>query len=159
MGFVEIKMKKKAIIISIKGSKLTKKEKILLSKEKPWGLILFKRNIKSLKQLKKLIKQIRDITRDKYFPIMIDEEGSAVEAEVALVNIDLNDSNKKKIYEVCDFYRARKIENENNSIIFEIAGASERINRFIKEVNQITKIEIVRSGPVAISTYKNTKED
>jgi len=89
----------------------------------------------------------------------LDEEGSAVEAEVALVNIDLNELNKKKIYEVCDFYRARKIENENNSIIFEIAGASERINRFIKEVNQITKIEIVRSGPVAISTFKNTKED
>ena len=64
-----------------------------------------------------------------------------------------------KIYEVCDFYRARRIENENNYVIFEIAGASERINRFIKEVNQITKIEIVRSGPVAISTHKNTKEE
>jgi len=89
----------------------------------------------------------------------LDEEGSAVEAEVALVNIDLNDGNKKKIYEICDFYRARKIENENNSVIFEIAGASERINRFIKEVNNITKIEIVRSGPVAISTHKNTEEE
>ena len=89
----------------------------------------------------------------------LDEEGSAVEAEVALVNIDLNETNKKKIYEVCDFYRARKIENENSSIIFEIAGAAERINRFIKEMNQITKIEIVRSGPVAISTHKNTEEE
>ena len=89
----------------------------------------------------------------------LDEEGSAVEAEVALVNINLNDSNKKKIYEVCDFYRARRIENENNSVIFEIAGASERINRFIKEMNQITKIEIVRSGPVAISTHKKTEEE
>jgi acetolactate synthase-1/3 small subunit len=89
----------------------------------------------------------------------LDEEGSSVEAEVALVSIDLNDSNKKKIYEVCDFYRARKIENENNSVIFEIAGASERINRFIKEMNLITKIEIVRSGPVAISTHKNTEEE
>ncbi|MDC6448026.1 acetolactate synthase small subunit [Alphaproteobacteria bacterium] len=89
----------------------------------------------------------------------LDEEGSSVEAEVALVSIDLNDSNKKKIYEVCDFYRARKIENENNSVIFEIAGASERINRFINEINLITKIEIVRSGPVAISTHKNTEEE
>ena len=89
----------------------------------------------------------------------LDEEGSAVEAEVALVSINLNEVNKKKIYEVCDFYRARRIENENNSVIFEIAGASERINRFIKEMNQITKIEIVRSGPVAISTQKNTEED
>ena len=89
----------------------------------------------------------------------LDEEGSSVEAEVALINIDLNEANKKKVYEVCDFYRARKIENENNSVIFEIAGASERINRFIKEMNQITKIEIVRSGPVAISTHKNTEEE
>ena len=89
----------------------------------------------------------------------LDEEGSAVEAEVALVNIDLNEGNKKKIYEVCDFYRARRIENENNSVIFEIAGASERINRFIKEMNHITKIEIVRSGPVAISTHKKTEEE
>ena len=47
-------MKKKAIIISIKGTKLSKKEKLLLSKEKPWGLILFKRNIKSFNQIKKL---------------------------------------------------------------------------------------------------------
>ena len=89
----------------------------------------------------------------------LDEEGSAVEAEVALVNIDLNEGNKKKVYEICDFYRARRIENENNSVIFEIAGASERINRFIKEMNHITKIEIVRSGPVAISTHKKTEEE
>ena len=89
----------------------------------------------------------------------LDEEGSAVEAEVALVSININDLNKKKIYEICDFYRASKIENENNSIIFEIAGASERINRFIKEINQITKIDIVRSGPVAISTHINTEEE
>ena len=45
-------MKKKAIIVSIKSSKLTSKEKLLLAKEKPWGLILFKRNIKSSIQLK-----------------------------------------------------------------------------------------------------------
>ena len=86
-------------------------------------------------------------------------EGSAVEAEVALVYIYIDDKNKKDAYQLCDLYRARKIENEHNSIIFEIAGASERINRFIKEVNQITKIEIVRSGPVAISTHKNTEEE
>ena len=78
MGFIEIKMKKKAIIISIKGSKLTQKEKILLSKEKPWGLILFKRNIKSSNQIKKLIIEIKKLTKDKKFPVIIDEEGLSV---------------------------------------------------------------------------------
>ena len=89
----------------------------------------------------------------------LDQEGSSVEAEVALVNIFLNDENKKNIYQVCDFYRARKIENENQLTIFEIAGASQRINSFIKEIDEITKVEIVRSGPVAISTKNNDKEE
>jgi len=89
----------------------------------------------------------------------LNQEGSSVEAEVALVSIDVNETNRKKIYEICDFYRARKIENEHNSVIFEIAGASDRINRFIKEIVAITKVEIVRSGPVAISTYQKNEEE
>ncbi len=88
----------------------------------------------------------------------LNQEGSSVEAEVALVFIP-NKSDKKKIFEICDFYRARKIENENNSIIFEIAGASHRINSFIKEVSEFSKIDIVRSGPVAISTNAKDEEE
>ena len=76
-----------------------------------------------------------------------------------LVYIYISDSNKKKVYQLCDFYRARKIENENNTTIFEIAGASERVNRFIKEINEITKVEIVRSGPVAISSIHKNEEE
>ena len=49
-------MKKKAIIISLKGKTLSKKEKMLLLKERPWGVILFKRNIYSLKQHLQTIK-------------------------------------------------------------------------------------------------------
>ena len=71
-------MIKKALIISIKGLKLSNKEKLLLSKEKPWGLILFKRNIKSYNQIKNLITDIRKYTMDKKFPIFIDEEGKYV---------------------------------------------------------------------------------
>ena len=48
-------MKKKAIIISIKGYKILEKEREILRNEKPWGLILFKRNINNLNQIKKLI--------------------------------------------------------------------------------------------------------
>ena len=87
------------------------------------------------------------------------EEGSSVEAEVALVLINSDIENKKDIYHVCDLYRARKIENENNSIIFEIAGTSERIDNFINEISKITKIEIVRSGPVALSSKIKKEEE
>jgi beta-N-acetylhexosaminidase len=93
-------MKKKAIIVSIKGSKLTSKEKLLLAKEKPWGLILFKRNIKSLIQTKKLIKNIRLTSKDKKFPIMIDEEGSSVSRLRDVINHNINANYFGNLYKI-----------------------------------------------------------
>ena len=74
----------------------------------------------------------------------LENEGSPVEAEVALIYLEINESNKKDAFNICDFYRARKIENEHNAIIFEIAGASERINRFIKEVDKSGSVDKAR---------------
>ena len=71
-------MKRKAIIISISGKNLSKKEKKLIKREKPWGLILFRRNIFDFDQTKRLIKSIRVAAGDKKFPILIDEEGGKV---------------------------------------------------------------------------------
>ena len=48
-------MNRIAVIFGVKGYKLTNKEKQLFKKKKPWGIILFSRNIKNLSQLKNLI--------------------------------------------------------------------------------------------------------
>ena len=71
-------MKKKAIIISLKGKILSKREKFILSKENPWGVILFQRNISTLKQTQSLIKNIKKYSKNKKFPILVDEEGLSV---------------------------------------------------------------------------------
>ena len=91
-------MRKKAIIISIKGITLTKKEKILLSEEKPWGLILFKRNIKSISQIKNLIKDIKKFTKNRKFPILIDEEGSTVTRLKGIINNNFEANDFGKLY-------------------------------------------------------------
>ena len=69
---------RKAIIFGIKGAKLNSSEKNLLKKDKPWGVILFSRNIKNIKQAKSLVDQIKKATNDKKYPILIDEEGKVV---------------------------------------------------------------------------------
>jgi acetolactate synthase-1/3 small subunit len=89
----------------------------------------------------------------------LDNENSSVETEVALVYFFVTNDNKKKAFQICDLYRARKIENENNSIIFEIAGTSERIDTFINDISKVTTIDIVRSGPVAISSVNKNQEE
>ena len=46
---------RRSFITGIKGTKLTLEEKSFLKKNKPWGIILFSRNIKNLSQAKKLV--------------------------------------------------------------------------------------------------------
>ena len=71
-------MNKKAIIFGIRGYKLKKDEKLLFKETKPWGIILFSRNIKSLSQLKSLINDIKKTLNHKKYPILIDVEGGKV---------------------------------------------------------------------------------
>jgi len=71
-------MNRKAIIFDVKGYYLTKKERILFKKKKPWGVILFSRNIKNINKAKQLVNQIKNILKDKNFPILIDQEGGRV---------------------------------------------------------------------------------
>jgi len=79
---------RKAFIIGIKSLKLTSNEKIFLKKYKPWGVILFLRNIKSIKQTKKLTQNIRKIFKDKNYPILIDQEGGRVNRLSNIISFD-----------------------------------------------------------------------
>ena len=69
---------RRSFIIGLKSTSLLPIEKKFLLQYKPWGVILFSRNIKSLIQAKKLTDQIRVIFKDKKYPILIDEEGGRV---------------------------------------------------------------------------------
>jgi len=69
---------RRSFITGIKSISLSVKEKNFLQHYKPWGVILFSRNIKSLKQTKKLTDQIKKIFKDKNYPILIDQEGGRV---------------------------------------------------------------------------------
>ena len=69
---------RRAFITGIKSTKLNKKEVNFLKKYKPWGIILFSRNIKTISQTQNLTKQIKSIFKDKNYPILIDEEGGRV---------------------------------------------------------------------------------
>ena len=79
---------RKAFIVGIKSIKLSNNEKIFLKKYRPWGVILFLRNIKSIKQAKKLTDSIRKIFKDKNYPILIDQEGGRVNRLSNIISFD-----------------------------------------------------------------------
>ena len=80
--------KRKSFIVGLKSTKLSKNEILFLKKYKPWGIILFTRNIKSFDQVKKLTSSIRKIFKDKKYPIMIDQEGGRVNRLRNLISFD-----------------------------------------------------------------------
>ena len=79
---------RKSFIVGIKSTKLTTKEKIFLKNYKPWGVILFTRNIKNIKQTLKLTSSIRKIFNDKKYPILIDQEGGRVNRLKNIISFD-----------------------------------------------------------------------
>jgi len=79
---------RKAFIVGIKSIKLSNKEKLFLKKYKPWGVILFSRNIKSINQTINLTSSIKKIFKDDKYPILIDQEGGKVNRLNNIISFD-----------------------------------------------------------------------
>ena len=110
-------MFRKPVIISLSGLKLTSSEKSILRKYKPWGIILFRRNIKSLKQIQNLIKSIRNLVNDRKYPILIDEEGSSVSRLSKIIKNNYSQKYFGSIYEKNNKAGSSLYENYLESVI------------------------------------------
>src|SRR5436190_6378398 len=60
------------------GTSLSAAEKDFFREVKPWGFILFARNISDASQVGDLVKQLRDTVEDGQAPVLIDQEGGRV---------------------------------------------------------------------------------
>ncbi len=75
------------------------------------------------------------------------------EAEICLVKIEFeNEEQDQKILNFADIYRSRTVQKRHNIVVYEISGTSERINKFLDDLDTIggIKVELVRSGPIGL---------
>ncbi len=68
-----------AAIYGCSGHRLTETERAFFAEARPWGFILFRRNIDSPKQVRALTDELRDCISDGGAPILIDQEGGRVQ--------------------------------------------------------------------------------
>ena len=151
---------RKAFIVGLKSYKLSNNEKIFLKKHKPWGVILFSRNIKSINQTKTLTDNIKKIFRDKNYPILIDQEGGRVNRLNKIISFDnltseyfggLYEKNRKnfnifyKLFVDKTSYLLKLIGSNINTVPIldlRVKGASNIIGdrSFSKNKNTVSKI-------------------
>ena len=145
-------MKSKALIISLKGKKLSKKEEILLSKEKPWGVILFKRNLKSLKQIKDLTSKIKKLTKNKNFPIIVDEEGKTVSRLKELINHNISSSFFGSLFKKNKNFCLKLLRHYINSL-------SETLKILGININTIPVLDVLRDNTNRVIGIRSFSKD
>ena len=69
----------KAFITGVAGTALSKDEQAFIQAERPWGFILFKRNIETPAQLVSLVEELREVAGAPDAPVLIDQEGGRVQ--------------------------------------------------------------------------------
>jgi len=68
-----------ACILGCSGPRLTAAEKAFFADVRPWGFILFARNVKTPDQVRRLTGELRATTGRQNAPILIDQEGGRVQ--------------------------------------------------------------------------------
>jgi beta-N-acetylhexosaminidase len=68
----------KAFITGCSGTRLSADERRLFDDERPWGLILFARNIRDAQQIRDLVADFREVVGNREAPVLIDQEGGRV---------------------------------------------------------------------------------
>ena len=72
-------MSTRAFITGIAGLELSAAEREFIRAERPWGFILFKRNVDTPSQVIQLVSELRMACDDPDAPILIDQEGGRVQ--------------------------------------------------------------------------------
>src|SRR4029453_17785272 len=72
-------MNRRAFITGVSVTELSPAEREFMRVERPWGFILFKRNIETPSQVISLVQELRKAVGDPEAPVLIDQEGGRVQ--------------------------------------------------------------------------------
>jgi acetolactate synthase-1/3 small subunit len=77
--------------------------------------------------------------------------GPHVSRELALVKVVGSGDGRVESLRIADIFRARAVDSTIDSFVFEITGATEKINAFIALMGPLGLVEVSRTGVAAIA--------
>jgi acetolactate synthase-1/3 small subunit len=101
-----------------------------------------------------VIEQIKN-QLDRLVPVHrvvdITSAGPALQRELAMVKVRGKGEHRMEMLRLADAFRARVIDATNESFVFELTGASDKIESFVGLMLPLGLVEVSRTGIVAIS--------
>lgn len=79
------------------------------------------------------------------------EEGAHVGRELALVKVRASGDKRVESLRIADIFRAGVVDSTSRSFVFEITGATDKIDAFVRLMEPLGLVDISRTGVVAIA--------
>mgnify|MGYP001427256883 FL=1 len=77
--------------------------------------------------------------------------GEHIERELALVKVAGTGDHRIEALRLAEVFRANVVDTTISSFVFEVTGASSKIDRFIELMKEIGLVEVARTGIVAMA--------
>ena len=78
-------------------------------------------------------------------------EGAHVSRELARVKVAGTGEKRVESLRIADIFRANVIDATNESFVFEVVGATDKVDAFIKLMEPLGLVDVSRTGVVAIA--------
>ena len=97
--------------------------------------------IEALLQKMVSTRHVQDVTKDP----------NGVERELALIKVRGSGAERVEALRVADIFRAKVIDTTHESFVFELTGASVKIDKFVDLMRPLGLMEVSRTGVLSIS--------
>ncbi|MEO0034435.1 MAG: hypothetical protein RLZZ501_458, partial [Pseudomonadota bacterium] len=74
-----------------------------------------------------------------------------VSRELALIKVASSGDKRVEALRIADIFRARAIDSTNESFVFEVVGATDKVDAFIRLMEPLGLVDVSRTGVVAIA--------
>jgi acetolactate synthase-1/3 small subunit len=93
-------------------------------------------------QLQKMVstRHVQDVTRDP----------NGIERELALVKVKGTGVERVEALRVSDIFRAKVVDTTHESFVFEITGASSKIDKYVDLMKPLGLVEVSRTGVLSV---------
>ncbi len=99
-----------------------------------------------IEQITKQLNKLVDVVK------LLDlSEGPHVERELMMVKIKAEKTQREELKRLADIFRANIIDVTDCSYTVEMTGDGDKLNAFIRALNEDNILEVVRSGPLGLS--------
>ncbi|MBS0548264.1 MAG: acetolactate synthase small subunit [Proteobacteria bacterium] len=78
-------------------------------------------------------------------------EGPHIERELALVKVKGVGEKRAEALRLADIFRAKVIDTKTDSFVFEVTGASDKVQTFVELMGSLGLVDVGRTGIVAMT--------